>query len=32
MNRKLEKKLGIFRAKLIGDCKIVRFQGKEKKS
>jgi hypothetical protein len=28
----LDKKLGIFKTKLVGDCKIVRFQEKEKKS
>jgi hypothetical protein len=27
-----DKKLKIFRTKLIGDCKIVRVQGEEKKS
>ena len=30
MNRKLRKKLEIFRTKLIGDYKIVRFQVKNK--
>ena len=31
MNKKLRKKLGIFRTKLVGDCKIVRFQVNRKK-
>jgi hypothetical protein len=28
----LDKKLGIFKTKLVGDCKIIRFQRKRKKS
>jgi hypothetical protein len=31
MNKKLRKKLRIFRPKLVGDCKIVKFQGEEEK-
>jgi hypothetical protein len=32
MNRTLRKKIGIFRAILVRDLEIVRFQGKGKKS
>jgi hypothetical protein len=32
IDRKLRKRIGIFREKLVGDCKIARSQGIWKKS